>query len=62
MFQLVDDERVLFKGTEDEMQLAYFILVWDEKTLHQTYQEDRLVKLKEKYRVPVKGKVRMLRV
>lgn len=60
MFQIADDEKTLFIGTEEEMQLAYFIMAWDEKTLRQMFQEERLQQLKDKYRVPHVGKIKML--
>lgn len=54
-----DEAGVIHTGTEDEMNCAMQIMTWDEKTLKNMHQEERLAELKSMYRVPHKGKLIM---
>jgi hypothetical protein len=58
---LTKNKKIIHTGTEAEMQRAYFVMAWDEKSLHKMYQEPNLSRYKEKYRVlGVVGKINLV--
>lgn len=60
-YAIVDEaNNTLFTGTEEEMETAFRILAWTERTLKNMHQESRLTELKAKYKVPHTGKVKMI--
>ena len=62
MWAIGDEEGIIHQGTEEEMACAFQIMTWDEKTLKNMHQEERLAELKAKYRVQHKGKIIMSQI
>lgn len=61
-YNIIDEEQnIIHSGTEVEMQRAYQVMVWDDKSIYKMHQEPNLQRLKDKYRVPgVIGKVSLV--
>lgn len=61
MFQIIDEKnRVIHAGSEFEMQRAWFVLTWDQKTLHRMFSDAQLAMYKQMYNKPFDGKLRMV--